>query len=196
MKSGAIAVDVDADRARNWLRESLAGGHELSAAVLGSSRFDAGEFLVLLPTGGDLGPVPAFAEGGVVSSDLANAALAGILEDLMRQGAASVVVEDDVGRRGDPAIDKRKAPSAFMGDRVICWSELDWPGSGTVAVETIAEAASGYPRNAFVLSETAADLGVSAGRSLPADFAARAAASLTAVVVSAFDDESFLIWRA
>lgn len=196
MNVQATAIEVPADEARSWLKESLAGGHEISAATLATARLDDGVFLVLAPDGSNPGRLPGFAEGGVVSSDLANAALAGVLEDLMPRGAACVVVEDDVGRRGDPALSKRRAPSAFIGDRVICWSDLDRPGSGAAAVQTIAEAASGYPRNAFALTQTAADLGLSEGQSLPVDFAAKAAGFLAALVVSAFDDESFLVWHA
>lgn len=194
MREPAHAVEVPKSRGRDWIERSLARGHELSAAVLATAPLHSGSFLALVPSGFDPSRLTDFDRGGVMASDVANATLARILDEMARQHISCVVVEDDVGRRTDPAIARRKVPSAFIGDRVISWADLDQPDSGTAAAETIAAVSSGYPRNAFVIAKPAVDLALTTGESLPADFAAKAAASLVAVVVSAFDDESFLVW--
>jgi hypothetical protein len=54
--------------------------------------------------------------------------------------------------------------------------------------------ASGYPLNAFVSTMSAGDLGLVDGEDAPEGFANKVARSLLAVVVSVFDDETFLIW--
>lgn len=196
MSRRASAVVLPKYEARSWLERSLASGHEVSAAVLETAPFESGSFVGIVPSGVNPSQIANFAEGGVVTSDVANAALAGVLDGLTQEGASCVIVEDDVGRRTDPSLATRSVPSAFIGDRVVSWAVLDQTGSGTVATETIGMVSSGYPRNAFVITKSAVDLGLSQDQSLPADFAANVAASTLAVIVSAFDDESFLIWSA
>jgi hypothetical protein len=181
------------DRAREWLEESLRGGHELAAAVLGAVRFDAGRFQLALPESEAARAVTGFDQGGVVGASLADAALAQYLDDFASRGALCVLVEDDLLRQSDPAVARRPVPSAFIGDHVIHWCELA-RGAGSIATEVIRMSASGYPLNAFLVTKSAADLRLSPGGSLVKDFTTDVVASLAAVVVSAFDGESFLMW--
>lgn len=53
---------------------------------------------------------------------------------------------------------------------------------------------SGYPRNAFVVTRSADELGLADRQQAPDDFPNRVAESLSAVIVSVFDDESYLVW--
>ncbi|MEA2252004.1 MAG: hypothetical protein QOG70_2246, partial [Solirubrobacteraceae bacterium] len=62
------------------------------------------------------------------------------------------------------------------------------------AARAIRQSASGYPLNAFLITRPAADLGLVPGRSVAEGFASEVMKSLAAVVVSAFDAESFLVW--
>lgn len=123
----------------------------------------------------------------------ADRGLAAALDGLAGEGPACVVVEDDMGMRLDPAIQSSPFPVAFMGDRVISWAELE-RGRGADAVKAITQGASGYPRNAFVVSRSVAELELVDRQSLSKDFAGKVAGALLAVIVGAFDDESYVIW--
>lgn len=90
---------------------------------------------------------------------------------------------------------KQKALSEVRraGDRVVHWCDLDL-GTGVVATEIISRGAFGYPLNAFVSTESAANLGLVASQSIPENSMDTPSGSLLAVIVAAFDAESYLIW--
>lgn len=185
-------VEVAKDEGRRWLEKSLTAGFDVSAAVLAAAPFDHGRFHTFVPS-----DVPAdqikFPDAPDVPGSVADAGLARYLDDLTSQGASCVVVEDDVVERKDPALDRWTIPSAFVGDRIVHWFDLE-PGSGTATVEAIGESAFGYPLNAFVITRSAADLGLVNGQPVAESFASQVAGSLLAVAVSAFDATSFAIW--
>jgi hypothetical protein len=179
--------------ARRWIEQSLAGGHEVSAAVLASACFDGGTFRAVVRSGVAASEIENYEEGGMLSVGEAGDALARILDELAEMGATCAVVEDDMSERTDPAVARRSFPLAFIGDRIVSWSDLE-SGSGVAAAEAIRRGASGYPRNAFVVLRSGADLGLVDRCTLPKDFAGQVAGALLAVIVAAFDDESYLIW--
>lgn len=55
---------------------------------------------------------------------------------------------------------------------------------------------NGYPLNAFVVSRSSAELGLAADAALGEAFTEEVVQSLLAVVIAAFDAESFLVWEA
>lgn len=193
MTGGLRTLGLAKEDALNWLERSLAAGHELSAAVLAAAPFDRGRFCTLVPSDLVANRVTKFHEGGIVETSVADAALARLLGDLVTEGGSCVVAEDDLLRRSDPAVARRTVPSAFIGNHVVHWCDLV-PGSGAPAARALRASASGYPLNAFVVTRSAADLGLVTGRSLSEDFTSDVVGSLVAVVVSAFDAESFLVW--
>lgn len=65
---------------------------------------------------------------------------------------------------------------------------------GSFPIEEAMRVGSGYPRNAFVTALSAADLGLADRQQVPADFPERVVGSLLAVIVSAYDDETYLAW--
>jgi len=132
-------------------------------------------------------------EGGIVKAAAANGILAGLLEDMIVSGATTIFIEDSALRRGDPALARADTPVAFLGDKVIRWCELR-PGSGSAAVRAVRAGSSGYPLNAFVTGSSATSLGLVDGTAVPNGLASQVVNSLLAVVVSAFDAESFLVW--
>lgn len=84
-----------------------------------------------------------------------------------------------------------RGPS-FVGERVLHWCDLrDGGGKGA---RTIIRGAHGYPLNAFLTSRSSAELGLVDRRQAPKALSQLVVESLLAVVVSAFDGESFLIW--
>lgn len=191
--TSARAVEIPADLARHWVRQSLGGGHAISAAVLANLQFEDGIFRALLPQELEPGQVPDFEYGGIVKQAVSEAALARVLEELARRGAACVVVEDDLSIRTDPAVEQSSEPLAFIGDRVISWCNLD-PGAGVAAAEIVGQVGSGFPTNAFVVSRSAADLGLADRRLLSKNFGSKVVECLMAVVVAAYDDESYVLW--
>lgn len=191
MKENVEAVEVDMDKARSWLERSLAQGFDVSKAILAAAPFDHGCFHAFAPHDAASGQFD-FAEGGIVREYAAVEALAGFLDGLVN-GDSCVIVEDDLLRRTDPGVARGTSPLAFVGDRVLHWSDLA-PGAGICGSEAIRQGASGYPLNAFVSTEASGDLGLLDRQQVLKDVPDRVAASLWAVVVSAFDAESFLVW--
>lgn len=119
--------------------------------------------------------------------------LAETLDELATCGGKCVVVEDDLSSPTDPHLATDPVPTAFIRDRVFSWDELK-PGNGAALTEEVMGVGSGYPRNAFVTSHSVAELGVIHHKQAPAKFPQRVAESLMAVIVSIFDDESYLVW--
>lgn len=186
-------VEPDKNKAREWVKRWLGAGHGVSAAVLNSESFAQGRFCTFVADDVDPEQLPGFTAGDVVGTNAANAWLAQTLDELSRKGASCVLVEDDLANRTDPALARSEIPAAFIRDRVVSWSDLE-AGSGPDAVKAILNVGSGYPRNAFVVGQSAAELGLADRQQVPEDFPGQVAKSLLAVIVSIFDDESYLVW--
>lgn len=177
--------------AHSWFESSLRQGFDLSDVVLAKHAVASGTFFALVPEDFARSRLD-FAVGGVVRQESAQAGLSVLLEHFREDGAQCVIVEDDLVRRMDPAVYRRKEPMAFLGDRVIHWCDLT--ANIGEAVETIAGGASGYPLNGFVTTRSSMDLGLADRQQVPAGLSARVAESLVAVICSAFDAESFVVW--
>jgi GR25 family glycosyltransferase involved in LPS biosynthesis len=120
--------------------------------------------------------------------------MASVLEKLAERGAACVVVEDDMRlkRHPKPSVDGL-LQTAFVGEQVFHWAGLE---SGTEGAVTVLHRGSlGYPTNAFVTSASAGELGLVDGADLDSDIAGRVVGSLMAVVVAAYDNETYIIWE-
>lgn len=189
---GLVTVELPRGRARGWIEKSLAAGDGVAAAVLADPPFAGGRFRSFVPADTPAERLARLEEGGLVDAEAALAALATELDNLKRRGASSLVVEDDVGRRGDPAVASSEAATSFIGDRVVSWADLK-PGACELAAR-VTNYASGYPLNAFVSSRSAAELGLVDRGTLSEGFGARVAATVMAVIVSTFDAESYLVW--
>jgi hypothetical protein len=181
--------------AREWIFQSLSSGHEISKTVAESLASRPGTVCGIVSPSSELAPGLDFASGGMVGSEAAVQCLSKVFEVLARQGSRIVLVEDDVQRRTDPGLEAESLSSAYMGDDVVHWSDLA-VGSGTVAAETVKGGAFGYPLNAFVSTRSPTELGLAEHTQVAAAAALEIANSLTAIVVSAFDAESFLVWSA
>jgi hypothetical protein len=191
-----IARELEVPQAdgRDWLERSLAAGFDVASAVLVAAPLDSGRFTTFIPASASMGQVQ-FPEHGFVGETVGNSGLSRYLDNLTRMGAACVVMEDDILERNDRQPEDMTVPSAFIGDGVIHWSNLK-SGFGTIATKAVRESAFGHPLNAFVVTKSAADFGLVDDRQAPEGFAADVVRSLLAVIVSAFDAESFLVWDA
>jgi hypothetical protein len=192
----AKLVEPPRAAAVEWVRESLGDGHAVSAAVLAACRLEAGRVGAIVSDDTPEGHRSQFHRGGVIdaaSRAEADLLLAQLLDTLAGRGGSCVVIEDDVRRRHDPAVSRPGvAPSAFIGERVVHWTDLQ---PADKAITTIYAGASGYPRNAFVVAKSCAELGLADRQELEQTFAESLAKSLLAVLVSAYDAESFLLWE-
>lgn len=133
-----------------------------------------------------------FSAGGVTRLKFSEKALSKFLKKASEEGARSVVVEDDMRRAGDPSIAKKKEPLAFVRERILHWCDLKQ--GGDVCVQTILRGAFGYPRNAFVTTCSSSELGLVDQQQAAAELPRLIVQHLVAVIVNAFDSESFLIW--
>lgn len=168
----------------------------MSSAVLAGSLLEGGRFYVLAPPDVSKNQLENFEWGGVVDEAAAIVALGQILTRLRGRGAACLIVEDNLGLRTDPAVVQSDVRSAFLGDRVVCWADLTGEADSGRGAAEMTRVSNGYPLNAFVVSRSSAELGLAADAALGEAFTEEVVQSLLAVVIAAFDAESFLVWEA
>jgi len=184
-------IEVPRCESASWMEESLQQGFDISSAMLAALKLEQGHFFVLAPDNFARNPL-RFAVGGVTKTGLAEEALSNVLDEMCSKGAQSIVVEDNLMEATDPVVAKRDEPLAFVGNRILHWCDLQ--NGGNICARTVMLGASGFPLNAFVSTCTPAELGL-ADRKPPADNIPQLILEhLAAVVIAAFDAESFLIW--
>ena len=194
MTGSATPTKIDQTVALEWLRYSLGQGEVISPAVLKFIEERQGHSYTLAPGTVDHARLATPRWGGVTGTRAAQEALAKVLQALADRGAACVVVEDELSlkRHPKPSSDGLLL-TAFVGERVIHWASL---GGGTDAAILVLHRGSGkYPMNAFVTLASAEELGLVDGADLDSDIAGAVVSSLTAVIVAAYDAETFMIWE-
>jgi hypothetical protein len=194
MTGSVISTEIDQTVALDWLRYSLGQGEVISPAALKFIEEHQGHAYTLAPDTVDPARLAKPREGGVVTTGGARVALAKVLETLTERGAACVVVEDCLRERKDPkpSLDGLLL-TVFVGERVIHSAGLE--GGTDAAILTLHRGSGKYPLNAFVTSASAEELGLVDGADLDSGIAGRVVGSLVAVVVAAYDAETFIIWE-
>jgi hypothetical protein len=194
MTGSVIPTEVDQTVALDWLRYSLGQGEVISPAALKVIEGKRGHAYTLAPDTVDSARLATPRDGGVTKTGDARAALAQVLATLAQHGAACVVVEDCLRLRRDPKPSLNGLLlTAFVGERVIHWAGLE--GGTDAAILTLHRGSGKYPLNAFVTSASEEDLGLVDGADLDSDVAGRVVASLVAVIVAAYDAETYIIWE-
>jgi hypothetical protein len=130
----------------------------------------------------------------VVTSGGVRAALSAVIGELADRGGRGVVVEDEASRKRDPNPSQSGAlETGFAGEQVLHWASLenDWDR----AAATIERGSYRYPTNAFVSSGSPANLGLKEGAEVPSDLGRAVASSLVALIVAAYDGETYIIWE-
>jgi hypothetical protein len=191
MRRKTQVVEAPAEEAQIWLRYSMEQGFEVSAAVLDAGFIDRGRGLAIVSDEFQRTPFE-FSHGGVIGTAASRECLGRMLVDGEFGPVGSLLVEDDVRRKGDPWISKIAPPSAFIGERVLHWADSEM-GIDKV-VEAIHRGGFGYPLNVFLMTKSSAELGLVDREDAPEELPQEVVSSLLVVVVSAFDNESFLIW--
>lgn len=196
MTSSVITTEIDQTVALDWLRYSLDQGEVevISPAALKFIEGRQGHAYTLAPETVDPARLAKPREGGVVTTGGARAALAKVLEGLTERGAACVVVADGIRVKRDPkpSVDGLLL-TAFVGEHVIHWAGLE--GGPEDAIVVVHRGSGGYPTNAFVTLASAEELGLVDGTDLDTDISGAVVGSLVAVIVAAYDDETFIIWE-
>jgi hypothetical protein len=197
MTNAVIPTEIDQTVALEWLRYSLGQGEIVSPAALKLVEEREGHAYALASETVDPAPLAKPSDGGVIepgAGSSRDAALAQAIETLAERGAACVVVEDELRSRRDPnpSLDGLLL-TAFVGEKVIHWAGLE--GGADAAVLTLYRGSHGYPRNSFVTSAPAQELELLDGADLDHHIAGRVVGSLVAVIVGAYDDETFIIWE-
>jgi hypothetical protein len=105
-----------------------------------------------------------------------------------------LIVEDEWSLKRDarPSIEDPMR-TGFVGEQVIHWARL---AKGMKdAIVALHRGSGGYPTNAFVTSASDQQLGLVDGADLGHEITARVVGALLAIIVAAYDDETFLIWE-
>ncbi len=164
---------IDFDRAADWVRDSLAQGSELSIRVA-RRLSDLSQAIVIGPTLDESQALDGQGQG--ISQVDADVALDRVVDALALTGAKTLVVEDDLARRGDPGL---QGQVAFVGGRVLRWTDL----SRAKASRLLRTGASGYPLNAFVCRPDAVSLSLTPEREFSEADTAAFAHSVCAVIM-------------
>jgi hypothetical protein len=188
-------VEPPSASARAWVKDSLRQGRQISAAVLAAEPVERGRFRAFVQVGTPPSKVERYRTGGVVRRQSVTDMLGGVLDDLAPRGARCVLIEDPFAKRSDPWLERFDDIVAFIGDDVLSWCDLA-AGGGRAAADKIARDSHGYPTNAFVVATACREFGLANREQAAEDLPDKAVESLLAVVVAAYDAESFLIWDA
>jgi hypothetical protein len=186
------AVNLPLRTGHRWLSGSLRQGHCISASVLNTGDFEHGSYSTFVDKATSVDALGDPRKGGVTSQAKAMRSLVDVLDNLTGQEASTLIVEDNLHSPTDPAVVGGVVPSAFVGDRVVSWANLET--DKTDAVEKALRVSDGYPLNAFVSRKSSSDLGLRNRIELSDAFAENVADSVVAVIVAAYDAESFVVW--
>lgn len=194
MISLPVPTEIDETIALDWLRYSLGQGEVISPAALAFIEERKGHAYTLAPDTVDPALLATPRSGGITGTSAAREALTKVLKGFAKRGAACVVVEDDLSLKRDPNPDgKGLLLTGFLGEKVIHWANL--AGGTDDAIVAVHRGAGGYPTNAFVTSASADELGLVDDGDLDDEIASRVVGSLVAVIVAAYDAETYIIWE-
>ena len=190
MKSAGIQIPNDP--AKQWVLDSLGHGGPLSQQISTSGGRDRGYGHPARERGDpEPGERRSFQTGHRLSHSQRDRLTAMFFARFARTATMTLVVEDDLQRRGDPHVEER---AAFVGDRVVHWTVVT-DGDQDDVVETLRSGASGYPLNAFVCEGTPSSFGLEAGAELDSDALDKLREAVKLVIVGAYDAETHLCWK-
>lgn len=195
MKHQPRPTKIDQVVALEWLRYSLSQGSVISPVALRVLQERKGHTYSLVPDTVDTARLARPSEGGVLDACSASKALLAVLEAFAARGAKCLIVEDEVRRRKDPTRSAHgKLATAFVGERVIHWSSFADVSADSM-LQVLRLGSHGYPLNAFVTSAAENELGLTIGADLDPNVGHAVINALMAVIVAAYDAETYMIWE-
>ena len=163
--------------------DSLSAGHWLSSAFKDRLKDAQVSYSYIAPEDVELRNPR---EGGVMSGAGANEALARWLRSY---SGCYLLIEDELARLGDSALDAVHDPRLSLDDRVAFFGALV-DGEEVQAVELLRRSTTGRPTNAFIV---VADPYAFTEKPMKRTDADSLIASASAAVFAIFDAESFLL---
>jgi hypothetical protein len=196
MSNFPVPIEIEKTVVLDWLRYSLGQGEVISPAALKFIEEHGGHGYALAPETVDPVRLANPRDGAVITQGTGSPreALRRVLLTLDERGAACVVVEDELSEKGDANPNRGgQLLTGFVGEKVIHWANL--AGGMDEAVVAVVDGSGDYPTNAFVTSASAPELGLVDGADLDHDIATPVVGSLMAVIVAAYDAETYIIWE-
>lgn len=178
---------IDPDQAKSWVSESLAEGSRL--AKLMQRRIERMQHASLLGAPASA-PHALDNKGRGGSSSDADADAVRFLEANRASGFCTLLVEDDMARKGDPHLPE---DIAFIDDRVLHWAEIG--ASAISATRLLRSGSTGYPLNAFISRSPTTAINDLRGRQLDSVLDS-ICSDIEGVMVSVFDGESFVVMNS
>jgi hypothetical protein len=184
--TSVVGQPVDIERAVDWVRGSLAQGSDL-ARLVGANLSTLANALLLVEPSRARGLEPILDDNGRGIPALeADEIAERLLARAAHRTAVTLIVEDDLARRGDPNVGR----ATFVADRVLRWEEVD--NKARRAVSLLRRGASGYPLNAYLCQGSATDLGLTADEDLSPVRQQCLAEAVLGVIVSVWDAEALV----
>jgi len=196
MTSLPVPTEIDKTIALDWLRYSLGQGEVISPAALKFIEEHDGHAYALAPENVDPVRLANPHDGAVMTPGTGSPreALARVLTALAERGGVCVVVEDELSETKDANPNwGGRLLTGFVGENVIHWANL--AGGTDDAIVTVHFGSGDYPTNAFVTSAPAEELGLVDGADLDSGIGETVVTSLIAVIVTAYDAETYIIWE-
>jgi hypothetical protein len=191
----SVPIQIDKTISLDWLRYSLGQGEVISPAALKFIEEHEGRAYTLAPETIDPARLANPHSGALPpGTGSRREALGRVVETLIERGAACLMVEDEMSEKGDANPNwGGRLLTGFVGEKVIHWANL--AGGADDAVVAVNRGSGDYPTNAFVTSASADELRLVDGADLDSSIAGRVVGSLLAVIVTAYDAETFMIWE-
>ena len=179
--------EVGSDAAKAWVRHQFADMSVLLAHIV--KRLDSFSRSRVLVTADDAEGLALDNTGHRfrrrVSCELARE----FLSAMYLMGARTLIVEDELARKTDPLED-----AFYLGGAVLRSVSIDEDAAS--AVRLLRYGSGGYPCNALVCTMSKESLGLNDGADLPDDVVMRVVESVTGLLTSVWDDESYVVlWR-
>ncbi len=190
-----VPIQIDKTISLDWLRYSLGQGEVISPAALKFIEEHEGRAYTLAPETIDPARLADPHNGALPpGTGSRREALGRVLTTFFERGGACVVVEDEMSEKRDANPNwGGRLLTGFVGEKVIHWANLS--GGVDDAVVAVNRGSGDYPTNAFVTSASAEELGLVDGADLDSGIAGWVVGSLLAVIVAAYDAETYIIWE-
>lgn len=174
---------IDLRTALPWVLDSLTQGSLLSAGM--RPHAEQMRYATLLGSPDVVPPKLDDASRGLSSRE-SSTDLVTFLEAARLRGGRTVLVENDMARRGDPHL---PPDAGFIGDRVLEWAEIT-PDARSAA-RLLRDASTSFPLNAFIACRPLHDIDTLRARQLDS-LIPLLCADVVGIIVAAFDGESFV----
>jgi hypothetical protein len=174
-----------------WLRSSLEDGLSMAREVLRSIKLEEGEAYAIIPPHAPSDVLYDFEEGGkgLAGSD---EVLIEAFTQVIGDDTALLVVEDERARPNAPFLERSRSETMTLGEEVYHWFVLR-PGNVEEGMDFFSRSTGGYPTNA-VISSPGLETRLCEAGAIRASHVELLVQNLRAVIVSAYDNEGYVLW--